>query len=144
MTKFLSKDARAALIAEFDQGIPSSNPDFYVMRNKNGVYNVRQTKLKKQPSEEQEVPQYSDAVKLAMSTIENELGQGSVKVKKPQPAREPVVLSDEARMALRLIETETGCKVRVPKSRPIGGLEPQVPITPAPEPDPPKPKIKAL
>jgi hypothetical protein len=131
MTKFLNKDERAALIAEFDQGLPPSNPDFYVKKNKNGVYNVRQTKLKKQPTEET-VTDYSDAVKLAMSTIESELGTGSVRVKKPQSAREPVILSDEAKAALKLIEEQTGCKVRVPKTRPIPVEQIATSITPVP------------
>jgi hypothetical protein len=140
MTKFLNKDERAALIEEFDQGIiPSQiNPEFYVMKNKNGVYNVRQTKLKKQPSEESKI-EYSDAVKLAMSTIENELGTGAVKVRKPQAAREPVILSEEAKAAVALIEEQTGVKVRVPKSKPISSTtEPTIKITPAPDPSGPR------
>jgi hypothetical protein len=146
MSKNLTKDERAALIAEFDLGIEPSqiNPDYYVIKNKNGVYNCRQIKLRKKPVEET-VIEYSDTVKAAMTTIENELGTGSIRVKKPQAARDPVVLSEEAKAAVALIEQQTGVKVRVPKSKPRADpTEVTVPITPAPQPVKPGMSFKEL
>ena len=53
----LNKDQRAALIAEFEQGKESSNPDYYCLKDKSGKVTIRR---KKQPITEEE----SDFVKL--------------------------------------------------------------------------------
>ena len=53
----LNKDQRAALIAEFEQGKESSNPDYYCLKDKSGKITIR--KKKPQVSEED-----ADFVKL--------------------------------------------------------------------------------
>ena len=47
----LNKDQRAALIAEFEQGKESSNPDFYCLKDKSGKVTIRR---KKQPVSEED------------------------------------------------------------------------------------------
>ena len=40
----LNKDQRAALIAEFEQGKESSNPDYYCLKDKSGKITIRKKK----------------------------------------------------------------------------------------------------
>ena len=78
----LNKDQRAALIAEFEQGKESSNPDFYCLKDKSGKVTIRR---KKQTVSEEE----SDFLK-----IEKTMKSLQQQISKLRPAR-PVTPAPE-------------------------------------------------
>ena len=53
MTARLGKDERAKLIAEFEAGKESSNPNYYCVKDKNGKVMVRRNKVKEVKSPEE-------------------------------------------------------------------------------------------
>ena len=78
----LNKDQRAALIAEFEQGKESSNPDFYCLKDKSGKVTIRR---KKQPVSEED----ADYLK-----IEKTMKSLQQQIAKMRPAR-PVTPAPE-------------------------------------------------
>ena len=84
----LNKDQRAALIAEFEQGKESSNPDFYCLKDKSGKVTIRR---KKQPVSEED----ADYLK-----IEKTMKSLQQQISKLKPAR-PVTPAPE------VVETHT-------------------------------------
>ena len=72
----LNKDQRAALIAEFEQGKESSNPDFYCLKDKSGKVTIRR---KKQPVSEE------DADYLKIEKTMKSLQQQISKLKPARP-----------------------------------------------------------
>ena len=78
----LNKDQRAALIAEFEQGKESSNPDFYCLKDKSGKVTIRR---KKQPVSEED----ADFLK-----IEKTMKSLQQQISKLRPAR-PVTPAPE-------------------------------------------------
>ena len=55
----LSPNARAQLISEYNAGKELSNPDYYVIKNKDGKLNVRRKREKKETVKKEEQPQIS-------------------------------------------------------------------------------------
>ena len=53
----LSPNARAQLISEYNAGKELSNPDYYVIKNKDGKLNVRRKREKKETEKKEEQPQ---------------------------------------------------------------------------------------
>ena len=53
----LSPNARAQLISEYNAGKELSNPDYYVIKNKDGKLNVRSKREKKTTEKKEEQPQ---------------------------------------------------------------------------------------
>ena len=53
----LSPNARAQLISEYNAGKELSNPDYYVIKNKDGKLNVRRKREKKTTEKNEEQPQ---------------------------------------------------------------------------------------
>ena len=53
----LSPNARAQLISEYNAGKELSNPDYYVIKNKDGKLNVRREREKKETEKKEEQPQ---------------------------------------------------------------------------------------
>jgi hypothetical protein len=127
MTKYLGKDERNALIAEFDLGQPCSNPFFYVMKNKKGVYNVKRVRTN-QKKEEPEEEIFDDDVQAAIDLLKEKLPD-RIRIRKPGPPVEEVVLTEEQDAMIKQIEKQTGVKIKVPKSKPIKEM-----FVPAPEP----------
>ena len=56
-TQRLSPNARAQLISEYNAGKELSNPDYYVIKNKDGKLNVRRKREKKETEKKEEQPQ---------------------------------------------------------------------------------------
>jgi hypothetical protein len=85
MSVRLSKDERAALIAEFEQGKPLSNSNYYCVRDKNNKVMIRKVKA---PKPERTISQIElDKIKKSMSKLEQLLvAQEQSNV--PQPAPE--------------------------------------------------------
>lgn len=53
MSKRLGKDERAKLIAEYEKDGKISDPNFYILKDKNGKIQVRRVRSKKESSDEQ-------------------------------------------------------------------------------------------
>ena len=53
----LSPNERAQLISEYNAGKELSNPDYYVIKNKDGKLNVRRKREKKETEKKEEQPQ---------------------------------------------------------------------------------------
>ena len=53
MSKRLGKDERAKLIAEYEKEGKISDPNFYVIKDKNGKTQVRRVRAKKESKDEQ-------------------------------------------------------------------------------------------
>ena len=53
MSKRLGKDERAKLIAEYEKEGKISDPNFYILKDKNGKIQVRRVRSKKESSDEQ-------------------------------------------------------------------------------------------
>ena len=53
----LSPNARAQLISEFNAGKELSDPNYYVIKNKDGKLNVRRKREKKETEKKEEQPQ---------------------------------------------------------------------------------------
>ena len=53
----LSPNARAQLISEYNAGKELSNPDYYVIKNKDDKLNVRRKREKKETEKKEEQPQ---------------------------------------------------------------------------------------
>ena len=79
----LNKDQRAALIAEFEQGKESSNPDYYCLKDKSGKITIRR---KKQPVSEED----ADFVK-----IEKTMKSLQQQIEKFRPPPRPVTPAPE-------------------------------------------------
>jgi hypothetical protein len=118
MTKYLGKDERNALIAEFDLGLPCSNPYFYVMKNKKGIYNVKRVRTTSQKKEEEIEEVFDDDVQAALDLLKLKLPD-RIRIKKQGPPVEDVILTEEQKAKIKQIEQETGVKIKVPKSKPV-------------------------
>jgi hypothetical protein len=119
MSKYLGKDERLALIAEFDQGKPCSNPYFYVMKNKKGIYNVKRVKENAKPKEEPIEEIYSPEVQAAINLIKSELGDDRLKIKKPKPPTEEVIMTKDQEALLEILKKQLNVDIKVPKRRNI-------------------------
>ena len=82
MSVRLGKDERAALIAEFEQGKPSSNPSYYCVKDKNGKVMIRKVKAPKQPLSEEET-EYAKMEK-AVKAIQQSMGK--IALMRPRPS----------------------------------------------------------
>jgi hypothetical protein len=118
MTKYLTKDERNALVAEFNLGLPCSNPYFYVMKNKKGIINVKRVKEGAAKKEEPVEEVFSEEVQTALDFLEQEL-PGRIKVKKPKPPTEEVKLTPEIEETLMALSKQLGVKITVPKKKEI-------------------------
>ena len=82
MSVRLGKDERAALIAEFEQGKPSSNPNYYCVKDNNGKVMIRKVKAPKQPLSEEET-EYAKMEK-AVKAIQQSMGK--IALMRPRPS----------------------------------------------------------
>jgi hypothetical protein len=118
MSKYLNKDERNALIKEFDLGLPCSNPFFYVMKNVKGIYNIKRVKEGAKPKEEPIQEVFDDDVQEALDLLNSKL-PGRVRVKKPQPPKEKVVMDDATKELLAQLSAKLGVEIKVPKEKKI-------------------------
>ena len=82
MSGRLGKDERAALIAEFEQGKASSNPNYYCVKDKNGKVMIRKVRAPKEPltEEETEYAKMEKAVKVIQQSM------GKIAQMRPRPS----------------------------------------------------------
>lgn len=73
----LSQTERAKLIKEYEEGIELSNPNYYIIKNKNGKLNVRRKKQTKKEEEKSNVPEEVN------ENVEN-VEEKPIKSKKPK------------------------------------------------------------
>ena len=74
MSKRLGKDERAKLIAEYEKEGKISDPNFYVIKDKNGKTQIRRVRPKKESSSDDSA---------------NHAPVDSGSVEEPQPVKEP-------------------------------------------------------
>ena len=82
----LNKDQRAALIAEFEQGKESSNPDYYCLKDKSGKVTIR----KKKPQLTEEDADFAKLEKTMKSLQQQIAALRPARSQTPAPAPEQV------------------------------------------------------